>query len=216
MMKLASCILSLSVAVALLVTGSDAFAAKAPKAAQAADKAVAIFGKKFPFGRAPAPSSDRVRFGMPNQDFDGTVLMKAKYKNPGKRLTDISEKDARASFVELAKCYGDEAALDMVKAMPICLSFNRKNYKPSLDAFSEIFGEEEAKGMVQRNPGLLALNPKNAETATDQTLYFSYIVGATRPVGGLLLGLLSFALLSLPLQAATGIVLREEILKFFQ
>lgn len=213
MTKLASCILSLAIAAALLVAGSDGFAAKAPKAA---DQAVAIFGKSFPFGRPPAPPSPLVRFGMPTQDFDGTQLMKSKYKNPGKRLTDISEKDARANFAELAKCYGEEAALDMVKAMPICLSFYRKNYKPSLDAFSEIFGKEEAKGMVQRNPGLLAIKPEDAATSTDQTLYFSYLVGATRPVGGLLLGLLAFALLSLPYEAATGIVLREEILKFFQ
>ena len=205
----------LVVAVSLLATGIDALAASSSQPAptkKIADRAVALYGDKFPFGRPPLKASALVSFGMPNQDFDGTRLMKSKYS--GKRLTDISEKDARATFVELAKCYGEKEALDMVQALPLCLSFNRQWFKPSLDAFDEIFGAQGARGMVQRNPGLLALKPSDASTATDQTMYFSYIVGATRPVGGLLLGLLAVALLSLPFQAATGIVLRDEIVKF--
>jgi len=206
--------------VSLLLTSSDAFATTKTKAAAskpvAADQAVAIFGKTFPYGRPPVPPSARVRFGMPTTDFDGSTVMQEKYKNPGKRLVDITEKEARAAFVELAKCYGDQEALQMVKATPICLSFNKNNFKPSLEAFADIFGKQEAQQMVQRNPGLLALNPESAATATDQTMVFSYLVGYTRPVGPILLGLLAFALASLPFQAATGIVVREEILKIFQ
>ena len=196
---------------AILVTGIDALAAVPTTAV---DQAVAIYGDKFPFGRPPVPASSLVRLGMAEQDFDGTKLM----KNPvpqytGKRLTDITEKQARSNFSTLAQCYGEEAALGMVKTMPICLCFNAKNYKPSLAALGEIFGEREAKAMVQRNPGLLALRSEDAATSTAQTMYFSYLVAATRPVGGLLLGFLALALLSLPYQAATGIVVRDEIAK---
>jgi len=161
--------------VSLLLTSSDAFATTKTKAAAskpvAADQAVAIFGKTFPYGRPPLPPSARVRFGMPTTDFDGTTVMQEKYKNPGKRLVDITEKEARAAFVELAKCYGDQEALQMVKATPICLSFNKNNFKPSLEAFADIFGKQEAQQMVQRNPGLLALNPESAAMATFLVIY---------------------------------------------
>eukprot|EP00977_Amphora_coffeiformis_P007666 scaffold1690_cov182-Amphora_coffeaeformis.AAC.23 len=203
-------VLLVATTVAILTTGSDALAAKT----KAVDQAVAIFGKQFPFGRPPVPSSSLVRLGMSGVDIDGTKLMKTPPQTASKRLTDITEKQARSNFNTLAQCYGEDAALGMVKTMPICLCFNAKNYKPSLAALGEIFGEAEAKGMVQRNPGLLAIKPEDAATTTAQTMYFSYLVAATRPVGGILLAMLTLALLSLPYQAATGIVVRDEIVKF--
>jgi len=197
----------------LLVARSDAFARPSKATTVTADQqAVDVYAKQFPFNRPPVESAPWVQWGMP-KDEDKKGYNK---KNRGKRLTDKSEKEVRAAFAELAQNYGEEGALQMVQALPICLSFNRKNFKPSLDAFSEKFGEQKAKGMVRRNPGLLALTPENAATATDQTMVFSYLVGYTRPLGPLLLGSLSLALLSLPFQAATGIVVKDEIVKLFQ
>ena len=57
--------------------------------------------------------------------------------------------------------------------------------------------------------------PADAAKVNEQTMVFSYLVGITRPVGGLLLGLLFAALLSLPVEAATGISFRSEILALF-
>lgn len=177
-----------------------------------ADAAVAIFSKKFPFDRPPPKTSGFVKFGMPTQDIDGSAVF-GKYDKP-RRLTDISESDARAYFAELAKNYGADEALAMVKAQPICLSFQKKWIAPSLQNFSEIFGEEDAQKMVQRNPGLLAVNPLDAATVNDQTLVFSYIVAATRPLGPVLLSTVFLLLLTLPYEAATGISARAELMSF--
>ena len=201
---------------ALLVARSDAFARQSKATLVTADQqAVDVYAKQFPFNRPPVESAPWVQWGMPKDD-DKKGYNNRNKNNRGKRLTDKSEKEVRAAFAELAQNYGEEGALQMVQVLPICLSFNRKNFKPSLDAFSENFGEQKAKGMVRRNPGLLALTPESAATATDQTMVFSYLVGYTRPIGPLLLGSLSLALLSLPFQAATGIVVRDEIVKLFQ
>lgn len=201
----------------LLPENSDAYSIPRTKPfakIKPVDEAVAIFGKVYPYGRPPVISSARVRFGMPITDFDGTRLQKQKYT--GKRLVDITESQARASFTELARNYGTTVALGMVQDMPICLSFKKENFKPSLSAFSNVFGRDEAIAMVRRNPGLLALKPANAATVTDQTMVFSYLVGYTRPVGPLFLSLLALALLTLPLEAVTGIKVSAELAKLFQ
>ena len=89
--------------------------------------------------------------------------------------------------------------------MPIILVFDRKQFAGSLEEYANIFGEEKAKDMVLRNPGLLGVKASDAAKATDQTMYFSYIVAYTRPVGGLLLGGV-FLLLSIPVfEGVTGI-----------
>jgi hypothetical protein len=77
-------------------------------------------------------------------------------------FSDRDEKYLRAGFKELAKAYGEASALQMVKDLPICLAFNRKNFGPSLIEFAKTFGDEEARGMVQRNPGLLVVAPTGA------------------------------------------------------
>ena len=89
--------------------------------------------------------------------------------------------------------------------MPIILVFDRKQFAGSLEEYANIFGEEKAKDMVLRNPGLLGVKAADAAKANDQTMYFSYIVAYTRPVGGLLLGGV-FLLLSIPVfEGVTGI-----------
>jgi hypothetical protein len=150
---------------------------------------------------------------MPDRDLDGTDLKKV-YKD-SKRLTDITEQEAKASFTELAKLYGEERALDMVKALPICLAFDKKAFAASLSAWSEIFGAEESKDMATRNPGLLAVRPDEAGKATDSTMTFSYIVAYTRPLGPVALPLLGFLLLTPVIEYYTGIPIRSGFLGAF-
>ena len=128
----------------------SSFAFGGAKSSGAADQAVQVFAKKFPFDRPPPPKTNTV--GVPYADIDGTVIQKG---NSGKRLTDISEKEVRSNFNEMAKVYGEQQALDMVTIMPIALTFNSKNFAPALKGYSAVFGEEDAKAMVGRNVSAL-------------------------------------------------------------
>ena len=192
----------------LCLWSAGAFFAAKPAAAKAklspfTEEAIAIYNKNFPFGREPPKPSPFVDFGMPNQDFDGTRI---KSKNPSKkRLTDSTPEQAKKSFNELARLYGDERALKMVKAQPICLAFDVKNFDKCLESWTNVFGLEAAQEMVVRNPGLLAVRAEEAAKATDSTMVFSYIVGLTRPVGGLLLATLFLLLLTPLIESVTGI-----------
>lgn len=95
------------------------------------------------------------------------------------------------TFNEMARLYGDEAALDFVKTMPQTLKFNKENFEPCLDSWSEQFTLKKAQSMVRRNPGLLGVRPETTDDA-EASMLFSYIVAYTRPlpkiigVGGLL------------------------------
>ena len=119
-------------------------------------------------------------------------------------LFDVQDEKLRATFNTVAKLYGEENALKMVKIQPGILAFNKDNMAASLDAFAENFGREEAKEMVIRNPGLLSVKPANAEDADDLTMQLSYVVEFTRPIGAAgPVGLL--ALLSVPaIEGALG------------
>lgn len=189
-----------------LVGTASAFFSKSPakvSGSPLAPEAVAFYDKNFPFGREPPKANFLGDFGMPNQDFDGTRI---KSKNPSKkRLTDITEAQAKKSFNILANLYGDERALGMVKAQPICLAFDTNNFAACLDNWSEVFGLEGAQAMVARNPGLLAVRPEEAAKATDSTMAFSYIVALTRPVGPLLLAGTLFLILTPLIESVTGI-----------
>jgi hypothetical protein len=73
-----------------------------------------MFDAKFPFNRPLVKKNKFANFGMPNYDIDGTKLSKDK-PSSGKRFTDISEKDATASFIKLAQLYGEDRAFEMFK-----------------------------------------------------------------------------------------------------
>lgn len=189
-----------------------------PKIPTVADNAIQIFNKTYPFNRPPVQSSAFVRFGMPVADFDGTILQKQKNGggNTGKRLTDITPKQARETFNEIAKLYGNDNAFDMVKSLPIILSFNKKEFNPSLKAMSiALKNEDIAKKVVQLNPGLLAVKESDAATVSEQTIVFSYIVGYTRPLGPVLLPALLLALFSPVIEATTGIPIQSSFLALF-
>jgi hypothetical protein len=180
-----------------------------------ADEAIAAFDKRFPFGREPikqSPFMDALlSAGVPARDIDGTEY-KMNGDARGKRLTDITEKQARATFAELAKLYGEERALEMTKALPVCLTFDKTWFAGALKEYVGIFGEEEAKAMVCRNPGLLAIRPAEAAKATDQTMKASYLIAATRPYGKVLLPTLALLLLVPAIEAVSGIPIRATIL----
>ena len=119
-------------------------------------------------------------------------------------MSAITEDECAEAFNVLAKLYGDENAMDMVKSSPICLAFNSENFEGSLNAFSNKFGLEESKAMIKRNPNLLAVRPELAAKSDDSTMMMSYVVGATRPIGAVLLGLLGIALLTPFFNGLTG------------
>jgi hypothetical protein len=103
------------------------------------------------------------------------------YSFEGKRAMVTQEK-ASAAFNELARLYGDEEALAMVKLESRVLVFNIDNYEPCLEAWTEQFGLEAAQGMVGRNPNLLAVRPTLAQKPAEDSMFFSYIIAASRPL----------------------------------
>ena len=192
--------------------GNNKASAKAPAIPnEVIEEALSIYEKKYP---SSSSGSEAVKpfwnsWGIPKRDIDGTEVMSSK---PNKRIFSVEAATRKSTFVEIAKLYGTQEALQMTRDLPSILAFDDKNFKKALDEFSNIFGEEEAKAMVMRNPGLLYVKPENAATADDLTMKFSYIISFTRPVGPLLLyGTLS--LLSIPvLEGITG-VSRVEVFK---
>ena len=211
---------ALAALVALSAPGtSDAFFGGANKAAarvkvspEILEEACEVYNKRFESKRKPKTRPFFASWGMPKRDIDGTEIGAIGEGGTamGKSLFDIDDARIRSSFTEIATLYGEDNALDMVKALPNILAFDSNNFGPALDAFGEIFGEEEANAMVVRNPGLLAVSPKNAATSTDQTMQFSYIVAATRPIGKAGLPAI-LALLSVPgLEKAFNIPIRAQ------
>lgn len=195
-----------------------------------ADEAFAVFDRAFPNRAEPLKESPLLNIGVPKVDIDGTkygyVIEQNKYvvtlqfvflnsarrqfdsEVRGKRRTDISETDAKTTFNELSKLYGAENALEMTKALPVCLTFKRTLFAPALKEYANIFGEEEAKAMMCRNPGLLAVKPVEAARATDQTMQASYLIASTRPFGDVLLSTLAALLLIPAVEAVSGVPIR--------
>lgn len=91
-----------------------------------------------------------------------------------------------ATFNELARLYGDEEALAMLKIEPNTLKFKSEYFERSLNAWEEQFGLESAQAMVMRNPGLLCIPPWQAEQPSESCMALSYVVAATRPLPKLL------------------------------
>lgn len=181
------------------------------KVKASAEKALSIYDKNFPFDRVPAATNKftdaYIKWGVPQRDIDGTKVFQS--TAPRKRATDISRADAVASFNELAKVYGDDRALQMVKILPLCLAFDRQEFKESFQEWADIFGSEKTKDMVARNPGLLAVKRYQASTANDQTMVFSYIVAYTRPIGAAgPIGIILLAMVPF-IEALTGVEIRS-------
>eukprot|EP00567_Pseudictyota_dubia_P015626 CAMPEP_0197452286 /NCGR_PEP_ID=MMETSP1175-20131217/31680_1 /TAXON_ID=1003142 /ORGANISM="Triceratium dubium, Strain CCMP147" /LENGTH=245 /DNA_ID=CAMNT_0042985255 /DNA_START=33 /DNA_END=770 /DNA_ORIENTATION=- len=213
--------LALLAVVALAPSGTDAFfggggatSATAKVSPEAMDAALELYSKKFTAEKL----GTKKRFffsawGMPKRDIDGTATGKIGQGGTvaGKSLFDVDEGRKRSTFSEIVRLYGEDNALEMVKALPNILAFDSTQFSPALDAFGEIFGEEEANAMVVRNPGLLAVKPKDAATSTDQTMQFSYLVAYTRPIGNAGLPAI-LSLLSVPgIEQVTNIPIRAQL-----
>jgi len=92
----------------------------------------------------------------------------------------VTEEQAATTFNILARLYGDQEALDIVKIEPRALVFNSDNYAPCLEAWTEQFGLEASQAMVGRNPGLLAVRPALAQKPAEDSMAFSYIFAVAR------------------------------------
>ena len=95
---------------------------------------------------------------------------------------DITETQALAAFEELARLYGPEQALEMVKIQPLALIMNPNNFQDTLNVWTETFGLEASQSMVARNPGLLLMTANAAENDVMGAMGWSYVIWATRPV----------------------------------
>mmetsp|Transcript_3677 Transcript_3677/g.3812 ORF Transcript_3677/g.3812 Transcript_3677/m.3812 type:complete len:183 (-) Transcript_3677:58-606(-) len=119
---------------------------------------------------------------------------------PGSRY-DVSEKDLVASFNALATALKSETdALEAVKAVPGVLVVPAATMKANFAIYEEKFGFDQAVGVVKRNPNIMQVRTTgygSAETVGPETVYLSYVVAFTRPIGGFLLAGLAF-LLSYP------------------
>jgi hypothetical protein len=138
-------LLSSMIAVANALFLQQAVASKSGLTQQAVD----IFGEKFPYNQAPRKKGilDKyVALGVPKTDIDGTRYDKVG-KGTGKRMTDITEKQAANTFNQIASLYGEDRAIEMVKIFPICLAFDNSQFKDSFAAWSGIYGVEETKEM---------------------------------------------------------------------
>lgn len=113
---------------------------------------------------------------------------------------DLTDNDIAACFQAFARVIGDEStALQMVATYPDVLLVDAEKVRANLATYTGKWGEEKALGVVTRNPALLAIPTTgygSAEVAGDDAVVLSYVIAYTRPIGGLLLGLLFAALAS--------------------
>lgn len=201
----------------MMATLADAFFQTAkkvstPATSPLAEEAAEIFFNKYPFRKEIKNVNPLGNIGMPDRDIDGTRYKKTAPKAGERRsLADISEDKAKTTFSGIAKIYGEDEALEMVKIFPLALAFDEKKIAEVFGIWSELFGEEETKGMVLRNPALLAVGPELAKKTDKQTMQFSYIVAATRPIG--IFGPIGIVgLLCVPaIEAATGVAISEPV-----
>lgn len=112
---------------------------------------------------------------------------------------DIQEKVLKAAYTNLSKTVGGEAkALEIVDVWPEVLTLEDDKVNKNFNTYSNTYGVEEATGMLVRNPALFAVPTEgygSAEKAAGDAMFMSYVIAFTRPIGGLLLGLLGLALL---------------------
>jgi hypothetical protein len=109
-------LLTVNIAQGFGLLGGSKKVAKAPSAA--AEKAIGIYDKNFPFDRVEQPRSKLtdvyVKWGVPQRDIDGTPVFSS--SKPKRRPTDISRTEAISTFNELSKVYGEDRAVKMVGA----------------------------------------------------------------------------------------------------
>ena len=130
-------------------------------------------------------------------------------------MTGIDENLLKKNLKLLAKAVGDENAMQMVKDVPKILEFNGDNFQAVMNAYKVRLGDEVAIATVLRNPALISVPPTGyggADQGGQDTVILSYVVAATRPLGGLWLSLLLLVLATPAIELITGIEIRSAIL----
>lgn len=116
-------------------------------------------------------------------------------------MFDISDEVLASRFKALRNIVKDDKiALQIVKNVPDSLTISSQRCIDNFAVYEGKFGFEEAVGLITRNPNILSVPTSgygSAEVAGKETIYMSYVIDATRPLGKPLLFLL-FVLLAKP------------------
>lgn len=113
---------------------------------------------------------------------------------------DVDDSELAIRFVDISKIFNDdeESVVKIIRNYPDLLSFsNTDRIKDNFEVYSSKWGSDKALGVVTRNPSLLCVQTTgygSASVAGDETVYASYLISATRPLGKVLLALLFIAL----------------------
>ena len=131
-----------------------------------------------------------------------------KTKGKGKAF-DVTDDEAAFRFAFLNDIIGDEdLTIRAINNSPLVLTISEGRIIDNFEVYKEIYGLEKATGLIVRNPLILQVPTRgygSAETSGDETIFMSYVVAATRPIGGPLLFLLGFLLAYKPLIGLTGL-----------
>jgi len=126
-----------------------------------------------------------------------TALETFRKDSPKKQIEDA---ELLQSFRNLAGLVSsDELALTMVTKAPAVLLLDPARVQANYNIYVDKWGLEKATGVVTRNPLLFSVPPTgygSAEGAGDETVFLSYVVDVTRPIGKagiyVLFGLLAY------------------------
>jgi hypothetical protein len=142
----------------------------------------------------------------------------AKYRAKWDGPNAASDADLAKMWGVMSRVYGEDDALKMIEIMPSVLGYNSENIEPSFKIFAEKFGDAQTRAMMKRNPALLSLQPTGFGSATgakEDTLYLSYFIAATRPLGSAVWYVLG-ACISVPLiEKVTGVTRADLFSSFF-
>mmetsp|Transcript_74059 Transcript_74059/g.211442 ORF Transcript_74059/g.211442 Transcript_74059/m.211442 type:complete len:245 (+) Transcript_74059:49-783(+) len=191
--------------------------------------AVAAFRAKFPkdmekqelpkIFSAPLYSENSIAAQI---DPDLKAQFKERAEKPPKKLkSEVEDEEIALAYSTLSELYGGDENVDaMVAANVGILSFDPSRFSETKAAFLKAFTEPKEDGaepkyteddvvaMVVRNPLLVGISADGyggADQAGDDTMYMSYVVAATRPLGPVLLYGTFFLLLTPALKKIAGI-----------
>eukprot|EP00596_Hydrurales_sp_CCMP1899_P007725 CAMPEP_0119038456 /NCGR_PEP_ID=MMETSP1177-20130426/7416_1 /TAXON_ID=2985 /ORGANISM="Ochromonas sp, Strain CCMP1899" /LENGTH=193 /DNA_ID=CAMNT_0007001093 /DNA_START=211 /DNA_END=792 /DNA_ORIENTATION=- len=130
------------------------------------------------------------------------ALLIFKKRNPTPKAGggfDLSDTDLLKQFNALSTVTkGDVEALAVVSTSPDVLAVPFNKYAANFAVFEGKWGFEKARGVITRNPALFSIPTTgygSCEVAGDDVVVLSYVINATRPIGGILLTALFLALL---------------------
>lgn len=136
---------------------------------------------------------------LSSQKDDAIAFFKKQTPNPRPGGSyDVTEVELKARFDVLSNLFKSESkALNVVQAVPAVLTVSKERVKANFEVYEAKWGYEKTCGVLLRNPNLFNVPTRgygSAETSGEETIIVSYVVAATRPIGGVLLGLLFISL----------------------